>query len=101
MGGLYDIQLNSSWYIQPQLIFSYEVDRAKYLSGKKVSDDLDVSTSMYSLTLPVLASFKVSLNDYASMLDHMYSVLCSGVTAHCLQLIQKNSPILLHGIGVF
>ena len=63
MGGLYDIQLNSSWYIQPQLIFSYEVDRAKYLSGKKVSDDLDVSTSMYSLTLPVLASFKVSLND--------------------------------------
>lgn len=63
IGGLYDIQLNGSWYIQPQLIFSYEVDRAKFLSGEKSSEDLDVSTSMYSLTLPVLASFKVSLND--------------------------------------
>lgn len=63
IGGLYDIQLNDSWYIQPQLIFSYEVDRAKFLSGEKSSEDLDVSTSMYSLTLPVLASFKVSLND--------------------------------------
>lgn len=63
IGGLYDIQLNSSWYIQPQLIFSYEVDRAKFLGGEKSSEDLDVSTSMYSLTLPVLASFKVSLND--------------------------------------
>lgn len=63
IGGLYDIQLNDSWYIQPQLIFSYEVDRAKYLNGEKSSEDLNVSTSMYSLTLPVLASFKVNLND--------------------------------------
>lgn len=63
IGGLYDIQLNDSWYIQPQLIFSYEEDRAKFLSGEKSSEDLDVSTSMYSLTLPVLASFKVNLND--------------------------------------
>lgn len=67
IGGLYDIQLNDSWYIQPQLIFSYEVDRAKYLSGKKVSDDLDVSARMYSLTLPVLASLKVNLNDALSL----------------------------------
>ena len=66
IGGLYDIQLNGSWYIQPQLIFSYETDRAKFLSGEKTSEDLDVSTSMYSLTLPVLASFKVGLsNDLA------------------------------------
>lgn len=67
IGGLYDIRLNDSWYIQPQLIFSYEVDRAKYLSGKKVSDDLDVSARTYSLTLPVLASFKVNLNDALSL----------------------------------
>ena len=59
VGGLYDIQLNESWYIQPQLIFSYEADRAIYLNG----NDLDISTSLYSLTLPVLASFKVKLND--------------------------------------
>lgn len=62
IGGLYDVRLTDSWYIQPQLLFSYEVDRTSYLDGK-ASGDLDVSTSMYSLTLPVLASFKVSLDN--------------------------------------
>lgn len=63
IGGLYDIKLTDSWYIQPQLLFSYEMDRTQYLSSKQQADNLDVSTSMYSLTLPVLASFKISLND--------------------------------------
>lgn len=62
VGGLYDIQLSDSWYIQPQLIFSYEVDRTNYLTRERAAEDLDVSTGMYSLTLPVLASFKVNLS---------------------------------------
>lgn len=62
IGGLYDIQLSDSWYIQPQLIFSYEVDRTNYLTRERAAEDLDVSTGMYSLTLPVLASFKVNLS---------------------------------------
>ncbi len=66
VGGLYDIRLHESWYIQPQLVFSYEVDRTEYVDGKKTSGNVDVSTRMYSLTLPILASFKVDLhNDLA------------------------------------
>lgn len=29
VGGLYDIELNKSWYVQPQLLASYEANEAK------------------------------------------------------------------------
>lgn len=57
VGGLYDIQLSNSWYIQPQLQFSYEENESKDKASAKAF------YSQYALTLPVLASFKVNLSD--------------------------------------
>lgn len=57
IGGLYDIKLSDSWYIQPQLLFTYEETKSK---GKVQTDAF---LSQYSLTLPILASFKVQLDD--------------------------------------
>ena len=57
VGGLYDVQLSESWYVQPQLLFSYEENKSKNVSKT------DVFFSQYALTLPVLASFRVRLSD--------------------------------------
>ncbi len=57
IGSLYDIRLNDSWYIQPQLLFTYEEN------DSKDKTKVDAFFSQYALTLPVLASFKVRLND--------------------------------------
>lgn len=61
IGGLYDIQLSDAWYIQPQLLFTYEENKLKAKMGS------DVFWSQYALTLPVLASFKVKLSNVFSM----------------------------------
>ena len=55
IGGLYDIQLTKSWYIQPQLLFSYEENDPKGMQ-------LNAFNSQYALTLPVLVSFKVEMS---------------------------------------
>jgi hypothetical protein len=36
LGGLYDIQLTPSWYIQPQLIFSYEENKYSNSLTRKI-----------------------------------------------------------------
>ena len=54
---LYDIRLSDSWYLQPQLIYSYEENETKAVQG--FSD----FCSQHALTLPVLASYKVGLGD--------------------------------------
>lgn len=56
IGGLYDIRLSDSWYIQPQLLYSYEENQTK---GKSQAD---IFYSQHALTLPVLVSFKVPLS---------------------------------------
>lgn len=56
IGGLYDIRLSESWYIQPQLLYSYEENQTK---GKS---PVDIFYSQHALTLPVLASVKLPLN---------------------------------------
>lgn len=61
VGGLYDIRLSESWYIQPQLILTYEEN------DSKDKTKVDTFFSQYALTLPVLASFKVKLSDAFSM----------------------------------
>jgi hypothetical protein len=58
VGALYDILLGNSWYIQPQLLYSYEENEKK--DGSNLY-------SQHAFTLPVLASFKVRLNDAFSM----------------------------------
>ena len=63
VGGLYDIELNKSWYVQPQLQFSYEANEAK----DKNAAGYKFFTSQYALTLPVLASYKINLSDDWSM----------------------------------
>lgn len=61
IGGLYDIRLSESWYIQPQLLYSYEENETK---GKSQTD---IFYSQHALTLPVLASFKVPLSTAFSL----------------------------------
>jgi len=61
LGGLYDIQLTPSWYVQPQLIFSYEENKSKGNSS------LDGFYSQYAVTLPVLASYNIGLGGSTSL----------------------------------
>lgn len=61
VGGLYDIRLTDSWYIQPQLLFSYEANKREAGALPKFF------RSQYALTLPVLASFKVQMSDDFSL----------------------------------
>ncbi|EOS15155.1 porin family protein [Phocaeicola sartorii] len=61
IGGLYDIRLSESWYIQPQLLYSYEEN------STKDNSHIDIFYSQHALTLPVLASFKVPLSDAFSL----------------------------------
>lgn len=56
-GGTYDIKINNSWYIQPQLLFSYEEFRTKTDLGT------DLFFSKFNLDLPLLASYNVALNN--------------------------------------
>jgi hypothetical protein len=63
VGGLYDIELNKSWYVQPQLLASYEANEAKNANTMGYKSFI----SRYSLTLPVLASYKFNLSDDWSM----------------------------------
>jgi len=60
VGGLYDIKVNDQFYIQPQLLFSYEENKLK-------NTDLGGFYSQYDLNLPVLASFKINLNKNLSI----------------------------------
>lgn len=57
IGGLYDIRLSGSWYIQPQLLFLYEENDSKDKASYRAF------YSQYALTLPVLASFKINMDD--------------------------------------
>lgn len=61
IGGLYDIRLSDSWYIQPQLLYSYEENQTKRKSPA------DIFYSQHALTLPVLVSFKVPLSTAFSL----------------------------------
>ncbi len=59
VGGLYDIKVCDNFYIQPQLLFSYEENELKNTETGFYSQ--------YGLTLPVLASFKVNLDNGLSL----------------------------------
>lgn len=64
VGGLYDIRVNDAWYIQPQLLFTYEefrTNKPKYISSGKNF------YSKFNLDLPLLASFNVRINQKVNM----------------------------------
>lgn len=60
-GGTYDIKIHGSWYIQPQLLFTYEEFRTKTDLGT------DSFFSKFNLELPVLASYHIALNNKWSL----------------------------------
>lgn len=65
IGGLYDIQFNDWFYLQPRLVFSYqenqrEVRNTLATPSVRIGDEF---YSQWSLTLPVLASFRFRLSD--------------------------------------
>lgn len=64
VGGLYDIGLSESFYLQPQLIFSYEENEAKNVNTVL---GYTPKRSQFALTLPVLASYKIALQDNTSL----------------------------------
>lgn len=57
IGGLYDARLSKVCYLQPQLIFSCQTVRSEYADERNM---LSVSR-VYSLTLPVLLSFRIGV----------------------------------------
>ena len=59
-GGMYDVHVKNSWYVQPQLLFTYEEFRSKTRLGT------DSFFSKFNLELPILASYNVAKSiDYA------------------------------------
>lgn len=56
-GGTYDINIHDSWYIQPQLLFTYE----EFSTNTELGPDFFVSK--YNLDLPVLASYNIALSN--------------------------------------
>ena len=56
-GGMYDVHVKNSWYVQPQLLFTYEEFRSKTRLGT------DSFFSKFNLELPILASYNVALNN--------------------------------------
>lgn len=56
-GGTYDIHIENSWYVQPQLLFAYEEFRTKSELGT------DFFFSKFNLELPVLASYQIAINN--------------------------------------
>lgn len=61
IGGIYDVKLCGSWYIQPQLLLSYEENKTK--SDAKT----ELFYSQYAVSLPVLASYNINLSSSLSM----------------------------------
>ncbi len=63
VGALYDIHLSDAWYIQPQLLYSYEEYNSSYSWHHPKEKIL---YTQHALTLPVLASLKLKLGgDFA------------------------------------
>lgn len=56
-GGTYDIHIENSWYVQPQLLFAYEEFRTKSELGT------DFFFSKFNMELPVLASYQIAINN--------------------------------------
>lgn len=56
-GGTYDIKIRDSWYIQPQLLFTYE----EFSIGTEPG--AESFFSKFNLDLPVLASYNIALGD--------------------------------------
>ena len=56
-GGMYDVHVKNSWYVQPQLLFTYEECRSKTRLGT------DSFFSKFNLELPILASYNVAVNN--------------------------------------
>lgn len=79
VGGLYDIKVSKSFYIQPQLLFSSE--GTKYKQGSNTY----LTEHAYFAELPVLASYRVYLNNNSSFnfnLGPYASVGLFGKTKH-------------------
>lgn len=56
-GGLCDIKITDSWYIRPQLLFSYE----EFRTGTDLGTDRFFSK--FNLDLPLFASYNIALNN--------------------------------------
>lgn len=64
VGGLYDMKVKGCFFIQPQLLFTYEEFRTN--RPKLISSSTDFY-SKYSLELPLLASFSVRVNQKVNL----------------------------------
>ena len=69
IGGLYDIQLNNWFYLQPRLVLSYqenqrEVKNTLSTPSKSLGNEF---YSQWNVTIPLLASFRMSLSDKSAL----------------------------------
>lgn len=69
VGGMYDIQITNSFYLQPRLVLSYQENQREAVNTAvtpniKLGNELK---SQWSLTLPVLASFQFNLSNNTNL----------------------------------
>lgn len=65
VGGLYDVKVTDAFYIQPQLLFTYEEFRTN--SPKYVESTGRDFYSKFNVDLPLLASFNVRVNQKVNL----------------------------------
>ena len=61
VGALYNYRLTDSWWVQPRLVLGYQENEVKNCAS------LDTFASQWTVTLPVLMSYKASLSGDLSL----------------------------------
>lgn len=99
-GGMYDVHVKNSWYVQPQLLFTYEEFRSKTRLGT------DSFFSKFNLELPILASYNVALNNKWNLRinagDRICPMLClAGINPLITPMATECILVWAGGIRIF
>lgn len=98
-GGMYDVHVKNSWYVQPQLLFTYEEFRSKTRLGT------DSFFSKFNLELPILASYNVALNNKWNLrinADRICPMLClAGINPLITPMATECILVWAGGIRIF
>ena len=95
-GGMYDVHVKNSWYVQPQLLFTYEEFRSKTRLGT------DSFFSKFNLELPILASYNVALNNKWNLRDRICPMLClAGINPLITPMAMECILVWAGGIRIF
>lgn len=88
IGALYDIHIKGAFYVQPQLIYSYEENKAK---GESTGAAF---CSQHSISIPILASYKIHFTDDIGMRINAGPYLQYSIFGREKTVALKNEQIL-------